>query len=173
MIQQLDVSYDPSQLVAKTERRRRRLRSRLISLGITVAVLVAIYLWRRHEQEEVGYIAVYAVVLGLSLAWLAVTLIAYLRAKRDLATIGNGVALRIGPPGIELANLYVPWPEVASVATVKGGLDRAPALELTSTAGARARVPLDQISVFPATLDSATRAFSGGRHGVDLSALDN
>lgn len=149
------------------------LRSRLISLGITIVVMLGIYLWRRHEQQEVGYIAVYAVVLGLSLAWLAVTLVAFLRARSDLAAVGSGVALRIGPPGIELATLFVPWPEVASVVTVKGGLDRAPALQLTSTSGARARVPLDQISVFPATLDGATRAYSGGRHGVDLSALDN
>jgi hypothetical protein len=34
-------------------------------------------------------------------------------------------------------------------------------------------VPLDQITVFPATLDSTVRAFSAGRHGVDLSAIES
>ena len=33
-------------------------------------------------------------------------------------------------------------------------------------------MPLDQVTVFPATLDTTVRAFSGGRHGIDLSALD-
>jgi len=34
-------------------------------------------------------------------------------------------------------------------------------------------VPLDQIDVRPATLDLTARAYSGGRHGVDLQALDS
>jgi hypothetical protein len=33
-------------------------------------------------------------------------------------------------------------------------------------------VPLDQIPTLPATLDSTARAYSGGRFGVDLRALD-
>ncbi len=56
---------------------------------------------------------------------------------------------------------------------VKGGLGRGPVLRLTLADGRQVGVGLDQISVFPATLDSTARAFSGGRHGVDLTALDN
>jgi hypothetical protein len=172
-IQQLSVPYDAGQLTQKAQRRRRLVRSRLVSLGITVALLTAIYFWRRDQQQGAGSFVVYGVVLGVSIAWLLVTLVSYLRAKRDLAAVGSGVAVRIGPPGIEVAGLYASWPDVAKVATVKGGLGRGPALELTATNGTRARVPLEQISVFPATLDSTTRAYSSGRHGVDLSALDN
>lgn len=172
-IQELSLPYDPGRIVGMVERRRRRMRSRLISLAITVVVVVALYLWRRPELQGAGFFALYGLVLGVSLVWFAVLLIGYLLARRELAAAGSGVAVRIGPPGIEVAGLYAAWPEVASVAVVKGRLGRGPVLELTSTAGARATVALEQIVVFPATLDSTTRAFSSGRYGVDLSALDN
>jgi hypothetical protein len=172
-IQELSVPYDPGPLTENLHRRRRLLRSRLVSSAITVVVLVALYFWQRGEQRGLGGIAVYGVLLGLSLAWVAISFLRYRRARRHLATVGSGVAVRIGPPGVEVAGLYASWPEVVSLATVKGGFTASPALELTCAGGSRARVPLDQITVFPATLDSTARAYSGGRHGVDLSALDN
>jgi hypothetical protein len=94
-------------------------------------------------------------------------------AKRGFAALGSGTAIRIGPPGIQVAGLSASWPEVAAVGTVKGGLGRNALLRLTTSDGRRADVPLDQITVFPATLDSTVRAFSAGRHGVDLSALES
>jgi hypothetical protein len=39
--------------------------------------------------------------------------------------------------------------------------------------GSQASVSFEQIPTYPATLDTTARAFSGGRHGVDLTALDN
>jgi hypothetical protein len=94
-------------------------------------------------------------------------------AEREMNTIGSGIAIRIGPPGIQVADLAASWPQVAAVDTIKGGLARGPRLRLTLTDGRQAVVPLDQVNVFPATLDSTVRAFSAGRHGVDLSALES
>lgn len=172
-IQEVNVVYDPGELAEKVQRRRGLMRSRLISLGITVAVLLALYLWQRDQLQGAGFLAVYGLVLGISVAWFAVFLVGYLRARRDLAGIGAGTAVRIGPPGVQVAGLFAAWPEVAALAIVKAGLGRSPALQLTVIGGPTAQVPLDQISIFPATLDSTVRAFSGGRHGVDLAALDN
>jgi hypothetical protein len=62
---------------------------------------------------------------------------------------------------------------VVSIKVVKGGVGRSPRLELSRTNAGPGSVALDQISVHPATLDSTARAYSGGRHGVDLEALDN
>jgi hypothetical protein len=69
--------------------------------------------------------------------------------------------------------LSASWPEVAVIDTIKGGVGRKPRLRVTTADGRRADVPLDQVTVFPATLDSTVRAFSAGRHGVDLSALES
>ena len=76
-------------------------------------------------------------------------------------------------PACWSADLAVVWSYVSSLDTVRGGPGRSPRLRLRTTDGRTSQVPLDQVQAFPATLDSSARAFSAGRHGVDLSALDN
>ena len=171
-IGELVVPYDPGPLAEKVQRRRRLMRSRLLSLGITIVIMIIIYVWQREQLRGAGFIAVYAVVLGISAGFVLFTLVGYLQARRGLGSIGNGAAIRIGAPGIQVANLAAPWTQVASVSTDKGGLGREPLLRLTLSDGRTSTVPLDQVTVFPATLDTTVRAFSGGRHGVDLSALE-
>jgi len=172
-ISELVVPYDPGPLSDKVGRRRRLIRSRLLSLGITVALLLLIYVWQGEALVSSGFVIIFAIVLGASLAWLAASVILFFLAKREMRTVGSGIAIRIGPPGIQVAALAASWPQVAGIDTIKGWLDRGPRLRLTLTDGRQATVPLDQVSVFPATLDSTVRAFSAGRHGVDLSALES
>ena len=172
-ISELVVPYDPGPLSDKVERRRRLIRSRLLSLGITIALLVLIYLWRREDLGNAGVIIIFAIVFGASLAWLAASIVLFFLAVGEMRTVGNGVAIRIGPPGIQLAGLNASWPQVAKIDTIKGGIGRGPRLRLVLVDGSQAVVPLDQVTVFPATLDSTVRAFSAGRHGVDLSALES
>ncbi len=172
-ISEMVVPYDPGPLTEKVDRRRRLIRSRLISLGITIALLVLIYLWRREDLGGAGLIIIFGIVLGVSLLWLVASIVLYLLAKREARTLGNGIAIRIGPPGIQVAGLSAGWPQVTKIDTTKGGIDRGPRLRLTLTDGRQAELPLDQVAVFPATLDSTVRAFSAGRHGVDLSAIES
>ena len=172
-ISELVVPYDPGPLAEKVVRRRRLVRTRLVSLGITVAVLLLIYLWRRDNMQDALFVVLFAIVLGVSLALLGLSVVRYVVAKREIGAVGSGTAIRIGPLGIQVAGLGASWSEVAAIDTVKRGLRRRPRLRLTTADGRRADVPLDQVTVFPATLDSTVRAFSAGRHGVDLSALDS
>ena len=172
-ISELVVSYDPGPLTEKVARRRRLIRSRLFSLGITIALLALIYVWQREDLQGAGFMIIFAIVLGISLAWLAASIVLYFLAKREINTIGSGIAIRIGPPGIQVAGLGAPWSQVAGIDTIKGGIDRGPRLRLSLTDGRQADVPLDQVTVFPATLDSTVRAFSAGRQGVDLSAIES
>ena len=172
-VTELLLPYDPGPLTAKAERRRRVVRGRIVSLAITVVILVAIYFWQRDELEGTGFIPVYAVVLGIPIVWLAVVVIRYLQTRGQLRSMGYGTAIRIGPPGIQVAGLAASWPYVGSVAVTKGRFGRSPALTLRLIDGRQSQVPLDQVTVFPATLDGSVRAFSAGRQRVDLSALED
>jgi hypothetical protein len=172
-IVELVVPYDAGPLSEKVARRRALVRSRIISLVITLAVLVAIYLWQRDQLQGYGFLVVYGVVVGIPVIWLVVVLILYLRTRNQLRSLPPGIAIQIGPPGIWVAGLGASWPEVAAVAAVKPGVGKGPVLRLQLHDGRQAAVPFEQITVFPATLDGAVRAFSASRHGVDLSALDN
>jgi hypothetical protein len=172
-IEELLVPYDPAQLSAKVRRRRRGMWSRLVSLVITVLILVGLYFFGGEGLRAAGFLAVFGVALAISVAWFLGYLIAYLLARRQLRRIGSGTAVRIGRPGVQVAGVYAPWAEVAALTMVTRRFGRHPRLELRRTSGAPASVPLDQIEVLPATLDSTARAYSGGRHGVDLVALEN
>jgi hypothetical protein len=172
-ISELVVPYDPGPLADKVARRRRLLRSRLVSLGITIAILLLIYLWQRENLDGAFFVVLCAIVLSVSLVLIGVSAVLLVTAKREFAVLGNGTAVWIGPPGIQVAGLNASWPEVVAIRTIKGGIGRDPRLRLITVHGRQADVPLDQISVFPATLDSTVRAFSASRHGVDLSALES
>jgi hypothetical protein len=172
-IVELVVPYDPGPLTEKVARRRALVRSRIVSLVITIVILVAIYFWQRDQLQGPGFLIVYGVVVAIPVIWLVVVLIMYLQARQRLRTLRPGIAIQVGPPGILVAGLGASWPEVAAVAAVKPGVGKGPVLRLTLYDGRRAEVPFEQITVFPATLDGAVRAFSASRHGVDLSALDN
>jgi hypothetical protein len=53
-ISELRVPYDPQMIELKVQRRRRRMRSQLISLGITVLIMAGIYLWQRDQLKGAG-----------------------------------------------------------------------------------------------------------------------
>jgi F0F1-type ATP synthase assembly protein I len=172
-ISELNVPYDPQTIELKVQGRRRRMRSQLVSLGLTVVILAGIYLWQRDQLQGAGFLVVYGLVLAIPLILFLVFLLGYRQSKRELATMGTGTAVRVGVPGIQVAGVFAGWSEVASLGAVPAGIGRAPLLRLATTDGRQATVPFDQIATYPATLDSTVRALSGGRHGVDLAALDN
>jgi hypothetical protein len=169
-IEELSVPFDPTQLQQKVLRRRRGMRSRLVSLIITVVLMGVLYAWKRAEFA--GYLTIALVLLGVSVAWFVGFLVAYRLARRELGRVGQGTALRIGRPGVEVRGVYVSWPEVVALRAVTGRWGRAPRFEVTRHSGEPLAVPLNQMNVRPATLDLTARAYSAGRHGVDLSALD-
>lgn len=171
--EELALPYDPSAAETRVKRRRRRFVSRVISLVITLAIMTAIYLWQREQFASAALWVVYGIALAISLGFAVFALIAWRQAVRILAGLGQGLALRIGRPGVEIAGGFVPWSELGSLAVAKGRLGHGPQLKVTRADGHSLSVPLDQLDVFPATLDSTARAYSGGRFGVDLSALEN
>jgi len=172
-IEELLVPYDPTPLAAALDRRRRGMRSRLISLAITAVIVVLLHFFGPEQLRGGGFLALFGVALGVSLAWFLGYLVAYLLARRDLRGVGTGTAVRIGRPGVQVAGVFTPWAEMASLRMATGRFGRRPRLELRSSSGQVAAVPVNQMVVLPATLDSTTRAYSGGRHGVDLTALDS
>ena len=170
-IDELIVPFDDSQLRERARRRKRGMWGRVISLVLTVVILTLLYFFGGEQRRGTDFLTVYAVILAISLAWLVGYLVAWLRARRALQRVGSGTAVRIGRPGIQVARTFTPWAEVTGLAVVRRR-GRGAALEVRRTSGPPASVPLDQFEVHPATLDSTARAYSGGRHGVDLSGLD-
>lgn len=171
--EELALPYDASAPQARVAQRRKRFVSRVISLGLTLAIMVGIYAWQREQFASAAPWIAYGIVLAISLGFAVAALLAWRQALRILAGMGQGIALRIGRPGVEIRGSYVPWAELGSLAVVKGRLGHGPQFRVTRIDGYSITVPLDQLDVYPATLDSTARAYSDGRFGVDLVALEN
>lgn len=169
-IEELAVPYDPTQPLATVKKRKGRVRGRIISLVLTVAILLGIYLWQRAAFPTGAWV-VYGIVFAISLVWLGVVIAFYVQAKRDLRSVGQGIALRIGRAGVQVGDQYAPWSAISALRVVNGKLGRGPKFRMEHAQG-MAEVPMDQLPVLPATLDTTARAYSAGRRGVDLSALD-
>jgi hypothetical protein len=170
-IEELVVDYDLERVAERADRRRRLFRSRMISLLITVLIVVGFAIWLGTKGQPAG-LWFSAVIILLSAVWAAVYYVIFRRTRRELAELQPGTAIRMARGGVVVAGLSAGWGEVASLTTVKGGLGRSPRLQIRLADGRTASVALDQVTVLPATLDSTARAYSGGRHGVDLTALD-
>jgi len=171
---ELVVPYDAGPAQERAERWRRMLRGRLLSLGISVVVLIVVFVWQHERLAEnpAPTFIVYGLILLAGVGWVVGLWIGYRRAKRIADASGAGTALRISRWGIELAGQPIGWPQLARLGTVKGSWPGGPLLQATRTDGSTVAVPLEQLPVLPATLDSTVRAYSGGRFGVDLSELD-
>ena len=171
--EELALAYDPTAALQRLRNRRRRFVSRIVSLVITLGIMIAIYFWQPEQFAGATLWVVYGIVLAISLGFAVFSLIGWLQARKILAGLGQGIALRLGRPGVEIGGTYVPWTEVDSLAVRKGRLGHGPQFTVARGDGQRFAVPLDQLAVFPATLDSTARAYSGGRFGVELTALGN
>lgn len=172
-VDQVSVDYDPGRLMVRVQNRRRHMRSRGLSLVISIIVLTVIGIWRRDVIGNPGFTAIYVIILSASALWFLIFLIGYLQAKKELDGIGHGTAVRLDRVGVAVAGLTLGWGEVATLGSAKAGLGRGPVLQVTAADGRSAAVPFEQLDIPPATLDSAARAYSSGRFGVDLTALDS
>ena len=149
-ISELIIPYDPEPLAEKVGRRRRLVRSRVISLVITIALLLLIYLWRREDMQGAVFVVIYVLVLGTSLAWLAASIVLYVLAKREARTLGSGIAIRIGPPGIQVAELAVHRGRTSRPSTrSRAGSDAAREFALSSPMGGRRPCLLIKSMCFP------------------------
>lgn len=174
-IGELVLPYDPTTLTETVRRRKRRFVMRIISLGISLAILGGILAWQWEAIRAQGgaYWVFLGIVMAINLVPLVIVLLGFLRSRAELRGVPSGVAVRMGRPGVVVGTAFARWGEVDALEVVPGGLGRADRLRLRTASGAAGLVPLDQVVVHPATLDSTARAYSAGRLGVDLSHLDN
>lgn len=178
-MQELPIAYDPSVLRARVGAQRGRVIRGSISTGVTVIALVGlllyVYLGRDGQMGEMlgmlswllGFSAVIGVVVLVGqIVWLS-------RLRKGLAGVGSGLAMIVSGSGIEYAGGRAEWTEVARLAAARGKPGHGYLLRIDRTDGSGMSFPLEGLDILPGTLDAATRAYSAGRHGVDLTVVDD
>lgn len=113
--------------------------------------------------------------LGISVGVIVWRTVRFLRAKRELAALHEGLALGIGRGGLFVADAaaHLPWAQVAGLDALPGRLGGSRRLVVRAASGQKHTLPLDHLATDPAALDGAVRALSGGRSWIELGRLDD
>jgi len=172
-IDELVVPYDPTPAANRVQRWQRMLRSRLISLGISVLILILVFIWQRDRltANPTGTIVVYGVILLAGLGWALFCWIALRRSRAAVAASGRGTALRVSRAGVEVAGRQFGWSQLAAPA--RRGLPEAvqqPLLLLGPGDGAVLREALLDV-LPPAVAGQLVVSVLAGVHHVEVGEL--
>ncbi|AXE39664.1 hypothetical protein JS278_02526 [Acidipropionibacterium virtanenii] len=168
-----------------------------LALEALVLVVVGALVWAvTRNSFDVG------TLLGMLVGWVIVFVVLFsiqnlrLRsARKALLSIDEGTALRVDPLGVAVRRSQrdagsrtsfadvgahplapeldlVGWNDVTQLAVLGTSMGAGPVLRLEDAAGHRWEVPVSWLDALPGTVDSAARAWSGGRRGLDVSGLD-
>mgnify|MGYP001729661094 FL=1 len=180
------VALTPAPTVARIAKQRSALRLQVIVAVVFGAVLLLVWLGPMFLPEDAGQ-AVRGVLPSWSLPalaviWAAPTLARIIltagfleRAKQDLASLGQGAALYIDGTGVEFVHpeqVRARWAEITALKISGRSWGAGPRLRLEVSGREVASIPVSFLDAMPGAIDSAARARSMGRIGVDASDMD-
>lgn len=169
----LIAEFSPQLPDAVVARRRRLMITSIVSLVLSLVLCGVIGWFNRESLHGPWPWVFFGVILLPSLLRLAFTIVGWRLALADRRKVGQGPALVIGRFGVELEGQRFDWPQVGGITTRNGRWGNGPDVVVVPTSAAPVAVPMNHLDVLPATLDSAARVFSFGRHGVNLSAVED
>lgn len=170
----LTASFTPLRLVSRGAHFRKRIFAALISLGIWM-LFFAISLAQGGAAPGSAFFVVFMVGLAVALGRLTWAGVEAIRASREARRIIPGWVLEINPGGLVLASRpegeAIAWERVRSVHVRSAIRVPGPRLVVEWDEDSSWRVPLVEVDFRPQDLDSALRAFSRGRFGLDLTRV--
>lgn len=168
------VSYTPVAMA----RRVAMLRSLMLRqwLGVGISLLISVVWWFIFRPEIYSLLFWLLIgSVGLSLIRVLLSIVRLWRARRTASQVPLGPAFQIDNHGIVLASVAtgqrIGWPDVRLVKGRDRLFNPGPKLEFAWQEGGRWSVPIIMLDAPPKLIDSALRAFSLGRFGLDLSAV--
>lgn len=170
-VDELVVGYNLPGAQQRADAARQRFWSQVWRFGISIAITAVFAIWQSTVLNALTW-TILILLMCVPLVFVGIAFFRWRAALADAAAVGDGIALRIGRGGLVVADEVVPWEQVGRLTTRRGGPGRSRLLVVERRGAPERTLPLDLISVGPAQLDNAVRAYSGARLGVDLSALD-
>lgn len=168
MLTRLEIHHSATRAAERVARWHNILRSRLLMLMISVALSAVIFVWQRARFNGLG-VTILVLACVVPLGWVVVAFVWGQLAKRDLAAVGEGIAMTMDARSVTIGDLDAPWNEVRRFTTRTRGPGRSPLLLLERADGATASLALDHLDVLPSQIDDAARAWTSGRVGLDLA----
>lgn len=178
-MQELPISYDPAVLAGRVAGARKTLRWATAGTAVSVFALVAVIVYIQVALDGTPDLTwemvrwVLAFSAGFGVLGLVARLVWLTRLRGGLRQVGEGPAVVLSAQGLRSAEGWTPWDEVEVIRAARGKLGHGYRLEVLRADGSTLSLPLEGLDILPGSLDAATRAYSAGRHGVDLSVVDD
>lgn len=176
----MPIFYDHTVLAGRVDNARRGAIWGAVMTGITVAILIGVLIYLQFglngRPTETWSVVrwVLAFSAGFSLLSLAGRAVWLHRQRDGLRRVGEGLAFVLSARGFQPATGEpLPWDRIEHIRASRGRWGHGYALEVRRADGATCAFPLEGLDILPGTLDAATRAYSAGRHGVDLTVVDD
>ncbi|MGD7733064.1 hypothetical protein ACQCX5_08885 [Propionibacteriaceae bacterium G57] len=177
------VGYSPVPAAGRVARAESLMRRAGLSVVIYIVITAGLYWWLRDQlslwQVLLGGIPSAALVLAFVI-WRWVELRA---ARKSLGRVPAGEAVRIDHRGVRVGDgtsdpIWFEWPAMSDIAVAGRKIGAGPDLIVNGTfpngGGHQTwKVPISYLDTLPGTIDSAVRAYSGGRQGLDMSGMDS
>ncbi len=175
MSEQFAVALTPLPTATRVAKHRSSIRWRVISAIISLAILIAIVVFLNPGWSQ-GWLILFFALWALSTGiWMAISLVGLHRAKRDLASISHGDAIRITRRGLEFLHpepAQAEWARISALKITGASLGAGPKLVMEVDGKPAAMVPMSFLDAMPSAIDSAVSAHSLGRVRLDVSDMD-
>lgn len=175
MSEQFAVALTPLPTAARVTKHRSAIRWRIISAIISLAILVAIVIFLNPGWSRgwtIFFFAAWAISSGI---WMVISMVGLHRAKKDLASIAHGDAIRISRHGLEFLHpqpVHADWAGISALKITGASLGAGPRLVMEVDGQPAAQVPMSFLDAMPSAIDSAVTAHSLGRVRLDVSDMD-
>lgn len=169
------VSYSPVAMAKRAAGIRKMLNRITVSGLISIVISVALF-YLFEVQVGSFFFWVLALSAVYSVVRIIVSFVKLKRARKATADVVMGPAFQIDEQGMLLSTTAqgerISWDRIRSVAGVNKLTNPGPRLKIQWDEDRSWSVPIIILDSTPSLLDSAFRAFSLGRFGLDLSAVD-
>ncbi|WIY82318.1 hypothetical protein [Propionimicrobium sp. PCR01-08-3] len=170
------VSYSPIAIAQRAGGIRKNLDRTTIMGVISLIITVALYLYFKPETTSVFFWLLIASA-AYTVANIIVKFVQLKRARKSTAQVPLGPAFQIDDHGLVLSTRpegeRIDWEQVTSIKGTNKIVNPGPRLEIHWDENRSWSVPIIVLDASPSAVDSALRAFSLGRFGLDLSSVDD
>lgn len=169
------INYSPVALAQRTTQLMRQVWLRLVGLVIS-ALISGFWYWYAEPRLDSPIFWLLIGTVVVSLVRLVMAIVQQRLARRSTSRVPLGPAFQIDNHGVVLATSpegeRLGWADVQAIAGRNKRFAPGPMLEF-EWGERRWSVPIIALDARPAVVDSALRAFSLGRFGLDLSRVDD
>ncbi len=173
MSEQLVIGFTPLPSARRVATWRGVMRTRILFAAISTVLALVLFFWQPERFSDSSWgLAILLLLIGLSWVLVLFTVAKFIVARRELARLGEGMALALDATGINIGESLgggkYAWTSVTSMVVRRSGVLLRPKLMICAAPDRQIRVPLSAIDVLPADIDNAVRAYSRGQVQVEI-----